>query len=178
MRCPMGFYHLNQESMVVEIESQGGEGFKEGAGEILVTPLDPSPMPFIRYRIGDIGKMPTGRCSCGRSLQLFSEVLGRSGELYQLKNGRMLSPNFWSHIFRDDELVYDVKRFQVVYQSEDLIRILIVPNDGFTPQSEAHLRQRLRNLLGPEIHVAVEQALAIRPLPSGKYQVVVNESSA
>jgi phenylacetate-CoA ligase len=178
MRCPMGSYHLNQESMIVELESRGGAGSNESAGEILVTPLDLSPMPFIRYRIGDIGEMRTGRCSCGRSLQLFSEVLGRSGELYQLKNGRMLSPNFWSHIFRADELVYAVERFQVVYKKEHQICIRVSPNDSFTPMSEAYLRQRLRKTLGPEIRVEVERVSVIHPLQSGKYQLVVNESDS
>ncbi len=176
MRCPAGGYHLNQESALVEIKPLAGEVSEEGAGEIFVTPLDPSPMPFIRYRVGDVGRKTSAKCSCGRSLPLISEVLGRSGELYQLENGRKLSPNFWSHIFRDDELVFTVSRFQVIYQTEGRIRILVVPNDGYTPHNETRLRQRLRDLLGPEIRVAVEQVPVIPPLPSGKYQVVVNQA--
>lgn len=178
MRCPAGNYHLNQESMIVEIEHQDGMDVNNDAGEILVTPLDLSPMPFIRYRIGDMGFLRDGNCDCGRSLQLVSEVVGRSGELFQLKNGRMISPNFWSHIFRDDALVYHVERFQVIYKRDDHICIRVVPNNGFTPQSEAHLKRRLGKMIGPDTGVVIEQVSAIQPLPSGKFQTVVNELDA
>ncbi|MBU6428581.1 MAG: aldehyde dehydrogenase family protein, partial [Cyanobacteria bacterium REEB65] len=35
-------------------------------GEILVTNLHPRLMPLIRYRVGDLGRMVTGTCPCGR----------------------------------------------------------------------------------------------------------------
>jgi phenylacetate-CoA ligase len=173
MRCPEGAYHVNEESTVVEIEP--AENLHE-AGEIVVTPLDIVPMPFIRYRVGDVGSLPENRCRCGRTLGLVSKVLGRRGDLVRLSNGRMLSPNFWSHIFRADRLVHSVRRYQVVYKSGDRVLVRIAPGEGFDTAGENYLRVRLKELLGREIHVEVENVSSIAPLRSGKYQTTVNES--
>src|SRR6266851_10103922 len=45
--CPDHTWHINQEHMLVESNTDPREG---EIGEIIVTPLDVSPMPFIRYR--------------------------------------------------------------------------------------------------------------------------------
>ncbi len=143
MRCPKGSWHANQESVAVEIEASSLVQGEHGAGDIVVTPLDIVPMPFIRYRLGDVGHLPDGHCPCGRTLRLVSQVLGRSGELYRLGSGRMLSPNFWSHIFRDDQLVHTVNRYQVVYKPKDNISIRIVPGKGFDSATRRYLRRQL-----------------------------------
>ena len=177
LRCPKGFWHANQESVAIEIEASSVAEGENGAGEIVVTPLDIVAMPFIRYRLGDVGSLPDGDCPCGRTLRLVSQVLGRSGELYRLGSGRMLSPNFWSHLFRADQLVHCVSRYQVVYQPNDSISIRIVPGIDFTSATEGYLLRRLDELLGSEIRVVVETVTYIPPLPSGKYQAIVNRSN-
>ena len=67
-RCPHGSFHINQENLLVE--SEQGEAGTTVPGEILVTTLDACPMPFIRYRMGDLGKVAGPDCLCGRKLQL------------------------------------------------------------------------------------------------------------
>lgn len=51
--CPNHTWHINQEHMLVESNNDPRDG---ELGEIIVTPLDISPMPFIRYRLGDLGR--------------------------------------------------------------------------------------------------------------------------
>src|SRR5258706_7341493 len=51
---------------------------------ILVTQLNASPMPFLRYRIGDVAELADTACSCGRSSRQRSEE--HTSELQSLTN--------------------------------------------------------------------------------------------
>ncbi|HEX2959587.1 MAG TPA: hypothetical protein VHO70_22315, partial [Chitinispirillaceae bacterium] len=117
--CPAGSLHVFQETHLLETDSNG---------ELLVTFLKPSPMPFIRYRTGDVGELATLRCACGRNLQIIERFHGRTGEIFITENGKMFSPNFWCRTFMDAVLAQTVKRFQVIYTKDGVIRIKLVAN--------------------------------------------------
>jgi phenylacetate-coenzyme A ligase PaaK-like adenylate-forming protein len=171
--CPDHTWHINQEHMLVECNENPSDG---EIGEILVTPLDPSPMPFIRYRLGDLGRPAPSRCSCGRTLQVIEDFLGRTGEVFVTKDGRMIPPNFWCRFFMVDGQSQFVERFQVIYRRPDLISIKIVKRQGFDERTEEDMKKILRKNFSSEVHFEFEYVPKIAPQISGKYQMVVNET--
>jgi phenylacetate-CoA ligase len=170
-QCPAGAYHLNQEYLLTERDEDPGD---REAGEILVTTLDPSPMPFIRYRMGDIGRVAPSACSCGRTLPVLQEFLGRTGEIYRTRDGRMISPNFWCRTFMNVRLAGAIRRFQVIYESDHAMRIKIVKNGSYTAETERVLADHLRKNFPRDMEVAFEYVPDIPPQISGKYQMVVH----
>lgn len=173
--CPKGSLHINQESLFVESENGQEEGAEEAAGELLVTTLSKTPMPFIRYRMGDLGKVTDSKCKCGRALQVLTNFLGRTGEVYKTKDGRMISPNFWCRTFMNEQLAAAVKRFQIVYALDGSIRIRIVQNSNYSPAIENQLRGVIEKNFNSEDKVDFEYVNKIDPQVSGKYQMVVKE---
>ena len=171
-KCPDGIFHINQENLLVEIEKTNTGLQNGGLGEILVTTLDESPMPFIRYRMGDIGKLASGECSCGRTLQILSELLGRTKEVFKTKDGHMISPGFWCNIFMDDALARVIKRFQIVYTRSEDIRIIIVRNHNYSPDTEVYLKKLLEKNFDSDTKVDFIYVSDIKPQISGKYQMV------
>jgi phenylacetate-CoA ligase len=171
-RCPAFSLHVNQGDFLVEIEQSGPA---EKSGEILVTALHPSPMPFIRYRVGDLGELSSSHCSCGRTLQVLRHVLGRTNEVLHTSDGRMLAPNFWCRVFMLDLTSRAVERFQVVYRKDQSIRIRIVPKQNYSPNTESFLKDLLEKNLGASTHFEFEYVPEIPPHPTGKYHLVVNE---
>ncbi|NOY85761.1 MAG: phenylacetate--CoA ligase family protein [Deltaproteobacteria bacterium] len=174
-RCPEGSYHINQEVLLVEQEEIMSDG--HGAGEILVTTLDTTIMPFIRYRMGDIGRVSRDRdkCSCGRTLQTLENLLGRTGEVFTTKDGRMISLIFWCDAFMNPALSEKIVRFQVIYKANDDIRIILVKGNGFKQDTENELYRFLRDNFSEDIKISFQYADEIKPRISGKYQMVVNE---
>ena len=169
--CPGGSLHVNQEFLYVEHEDSG-----DGSpGEIMVTTLWPSVMPFIRFRMGDVGIVDSSGCACGRSLQVIRQFLGRTGEIFITKDGRMISPNFWYRVFMDEERGKAVDRFQVVYSGRDSVRVRIVRNSRFTAGTEADLKAYLHRNFHPEIRVEFDYVDDIQSGRTGKYQMVVRE---
>jgi phenylacetate-CoA ligase len=171
-RCPHGAWHINQEHMLVECNDNdpGAE-----PGEILATPLNIFPMPFIRYRLGDLGRPAKSNCACGRKLQVLEDFLGRTGEVFVTKDGRMIAPNFWCRFFMVDGQSKFVERFQVIYRKNDLVTIRIVKKPGFSESTETDMTRILKKNFTPDIHFEFEYVPRIEPQISGKYQMVVNE---
>jgi len=175
MRCSEGTFHINEEYLLVEQEENSSEGL-ENTGELLVTTLDPTVMPFLRYRMGDVGTLTRRACECGRTLLVLDELKGRTGEIFKTRDGRMISPNFWCRTFMNPDLSGKIERFQVVYRPEDVILIKIVKGVGFTRDTEDALRKHLQNNFKDSITAQFEYMEEIKPQISGKYQMVVNET--
>lgn len=176
VRCPQKSFHINQEDFLVEVETPQEAGTNI-PGEIIVTPLNPSPMPFLRYRIGDLGELSGDRCACGRSLQVMRNILGRTGEMYVTSDGRLIAPNFWCRMFMIDGQSVAVEKFQVIYRKNGAVRFDIVPKPNFSPAVEASLRKFLAKNFSAGIDFEFNYVSDIKPHPSGKFPLVVNEAS-
>jgi phenylacetate-CoA ligase len=175
MTCPQGSVHINQENYLVEIEDAGADGRRGGSGKLLVTPLFETPMPFLRYRIGDVVELGDSACPCGRTLATFTRILGRVGDLFETEDGHVIDPNFWSLAFRDGRPSSDVEKFQVVYKRPDCVRFRIVRAASYSAETEAYLLQFLQNNFPSRMEFEFEYVADILPHPSGKYLFVVNE---
>jgi len=174
-QCPHGSYHINQEHSLVERDESDGQTEERETGELLVTTLDISPMPFIRYRMGDIGRTAESVCGCGRKLQVIQDLLGRTGEVFRTRDGRMISPNFWCRTFMNTELSDAIKRFQVVYVRDNFIKIRIVKGEVYSEATEHILREHLKKNFPGDMTFEFAYLQEIKPQVSGKYQMVVNE---
>jgi phenylacetate-CoA ligase len=91
-RCPQGGrYHVHSEHCLVEIVDQNGVQVKDGEqGKLLVTSLDNTAMPLIRYDTGDLAIAASGPCQCGRTLPTFLAPTGR------YRSHVFLPENTWS----------------------------------------------------------------------------------
>jgi phenylacetate-CoA ligase len=176
MNCPHGSIHVNQENYLVEIEGVGIDEKSVEPGKILITPLNESPMPFLRYRIGDLAEMGGNDCSCGRSLAVIKKIAGRVGEIFKTKDGRLIEPTFWCLAFMDGRQSRDIERFQVVYRRNGSIRFRIVPGGTYSAQTEAGLRHFIERNFPSGMELEFEYVSEIMPQPSGKYVIVVNET--
>lgn len=109
---------------------------------------------------------------------MLKDFLGRTGEVFVTKDGRMIAPNFWCRFFMVDGQSRYVERFQVIYRKNDLVTIRIVKRDGFSQSTEADMSRILRKNFTPDIHFEFEYVPKIDPQISGKYQMVINETRA
>lgn len=80
--CTGSVHHLNEELHILEIvDPETGQLLPPGkAGNIILTNVDRTLMPVIRYNVGDRGRIVPGDCPCGRTSLRF-ELLGRSDEV-------------------------------------------------------------------------------------------------
>jgi len=165
--------HVNCDNLLVEI-TEDGEPVPPGEeGEITVTALVHPAMPFVRYMIGDRGRMARGPCTCGRGYPLLEEVTGRTMDIVRSPEGHLVSGVWFNHTML---AVGEVKRFQVIQEDVGEMTMRIVPADGYGPDVERAIEKALRNALGDRIAIRFEVTDEVTLSASGKYRVVTSKA--
>jgi phenylacetate-coenzyme A ligase PaaK-like adenylate-forming protein len=80
--CSGSIHHVSEELHILEIvDPETHLPLAPGVpGNIILTNIDRTLMPVIRYDVGDRGRIVAGDCPCGRTTRRF-ELLGRSDEV-------------------------------------------------------------------------------------------------
>ena len=86
--------HAPAELGIVEIVDEDGNVLPPGSvGEVVVTPLQVTAMPLLRFRTGDVSFLiPETGCSCGRNTPRLGPILGRKAQMLKIR-GTTLFPN-------------------------------------------------------------------------------------
>lgn len=88
--CKGAVHHIHEDYCIMEVvDPETGIPVPDGEpGKILVTNYNRLLMPLIRYDIGDMGRILTHKCSCGRTVKLM-ELLGRSDDTLIIGGGNI-----------------------------------------------------------------------------------------
>lgn len=124
LQCPVsGLYHLQLESLIVEILKPDGTMCAEGeTGRVVVTDLHNFSTPILRYDIRDYATVGPP-CPCGRGLPTLSRILGRQRNMVVLPDGSTHWPIVGHHHFHK---VGTILQYQVVQTSSDEIEMRLV----------------------------------------------------
>jgi len=167
-------YHISMEGVVMEF-LRNGESVSSGeTGEIVVTDLNNYAMPFIRYRIGDLGVPIDEKCTCRRGLPMLKRIEGRVSDIIVTPSGKIITrPSFFgsSSIKKINGLV----EYQIVQEKIDRVTINIVGDENFSSQSEDVILKMAKDILGDDVAVNIERVEKIPVAPSGKRKVVVSK---
>jgi phenylacetate-CoA ligase len=173
--CEFDRLHLWMDAGVAELLDDNDQPVKPGEpGNLICTGLLNEAMPLVRYEVMDKVKFasPDNRCPCGRSLPVVDKVLGRLDDTIVTKDGRklpLLDIIFGSHLH--------IREAQLVQESLDLLRVRVVPADGWGETDESEIKDALRQRMnGTEIRVEVVNN--IERTFAGKLRVMVSKISS
>jgi phenylacetate-CoA ligase len=163
--------HVADENVFVEIESCGETAAPGEEGKVLITNLNGYATPFIRYEIGDMGRILDDECPCGRKLTLFSPV-GREYEYFVHSDGTFT-------FFRDLQTVFEdmpIKDFQIVQKTDDEIIIKIVPKQGYEQRHTDFILKNINYSISNIANVRVELADSLPIIGLGKMRHFVSKT--
>jgi phenylacetate-CoA ligase len=164
--CENHRMHIAAENLVVEAD--GGDG--SSVASILVSDLHNHATVFLRYSIGDLGRLSSGTCSCGRGLPLLETIVGRQNEVLRLADGRELNALFFPHTLKE---VPEILEYQVVQVSLQNILLKLVTKPGLSEQGRSLIDRELRKVLGSTSY-SIELVKEIEKSRSGKQPFVVS----
>lgn len=146
LQCPVsGLYHVQSESLLVEVLNDDGQHCKTGeTGRIVITDLHNFATPIIRYEIRDYAEVGPA-CPCGRGLQTLSRIMGRRRNMLVLPNGERHWPLVGAYQFRE---IADIRQYQLVQHALDDIEVRLVVTQPLTGDQEARLTAIIHNALG------------------------------
>lgn len=168
--CEKGKLHVSPDVAVVEILRPDGTACLPGeAGEVVVTSLTRTYQPLIRYRIGDVAMWDPEPCPCGRQMPVLKEIIGRIEDVVIGPDGRQMVR--FHGVFVNQP---HVREGQIIQDALDLIRVKVVPSDGFGELDVIDITHRIQQRLGKEVKVQVETVPTIPRTKAGKFQAVVS----
>ncbi len=169
MECAEGRMHINARDLYLEIDSL--DPYTE-PGEILITQLNNYAMPFIRYRIGDVGMLSDEMCPCGSELPILAELLGRTTATFRTKTGALIHGGYFTRQFYN---LAGISQFQLIQETFERCVLKLVINAKWRAEIRHHLVQKIQEILGADTVVTVEFVAEI-PLPaSGKREYTISK---
>ena len=117
-RCGL---HVNEDNFIVEvIDPDTLEVLPEDQeGELVFTTITKQAFPLIRYRTGDISRIITGKCDCGRTFRRIERVSGRIDDM-MIIDGNNIFPS------QIEALLFELEGVEPHFQ------IVLTRNEGLT----------------------------------------------
>lgn len=166
--------HVNTEHVHIEFVDDGNRPVPKGAyGRTLLTNLEDTAFPLIRYENNDRGRWLTSACECGRTLPCIDAVKGREVESFTLPDGKTINGEYLTTIF--DATPDIALGFRVVQHKDLSITVECIPS---TTESRGKISEVVRNFrdrLGGMVPVDCKFVGAI-PHDRGKLRFVVKEN--
>ncbi len=146
-------FHVPKGALIQIVDPQDGRVLEPGkVGEVVGTSFSRA-YPLIRLATGDLARLETGACSCGRGGLRLSRILGRTDQAVKIR-GTFIHP------WQTDEIMADhpeVVNYQVVVnrkgdRDELIFRVeLNREEEGFVSRLERRIKDRL--IVGGRVEV-------------------------
>jgi phenylacetate-CoA ligase len=176
-----GGHHIATHSNVVETIDTAGRPVVGQDGELVITPLTNYAMPFLRYRIGDRGKLTNGRCSCGRGYPLLESLSGRMVEVLVNRRGEQVDPIYFIQLLA---VIFNrgfFRKFQVVQAEDGALTLNVVLEANATREAAnpnlLEVLDKIRMVMGADCPIEVKYVDDIPLSASGKHPYVVRQGS-
>ena len=168
MECDEGRMHINCRDLYLEIDNP--DPYNQ-PGDILITQFNNYIMPFIRYRIGDIGRLSDEMCPCGNELPILAELLGRSTATFKTKNGKLIHGGYFTQKFYN---LKGVTQFQLIQETLDRCSLKLVKDEDWNEDERSYIERVIKDSLGSDVSLSMEFVDEI-PLPkSGKREFTIS----
>lgn len=169
LECPSGsgLYHVQSESLRVEILDEAGNACRPGeVGRVVVSSLHNFAMPLVRYDMRDYAEAGPP-CPCGRGLPTLARVLGRKRNMLVLPSGEKRWPLTGFMKYRE---IAPIRQYQLVQKDLENIETRLVVDAALSRQQEEALAEVICTYLGHPFHVSFTYLDAFPPHPGGKFE--------
>jgi phenylacetate-CoA ligase len=166
--------HHHPDLLLVEIIDEQGQQVSPGEyGEVCISHIGVEAMPLFRYRTGDICRLDSAPCTCGRTSDRLSPVKGRKKQMIKYK-GTTLYPPAVFEILNQSNVIKDyvVEVKDNAYGMDEMVIHLNthLPVDECEKTLVAFLQSRLRVI--PELHYISSAEMQQLQFPPGARKVV------
>lgn len=142
----------------------------DGEDQLIVTSLTDRVMPFIRYNLGDSGRLLDARCDCGSPFPLMEMGMCRQNDWIRTRAGKRIHPGVFNRLLDGQA---QIRQYQWVQRELDLLTLNLVVAEKLSDETVADLIRRVRQAMEGEVTIAVNYVDAIPRTVSGKQRFVI-----
>jgi len=172
--CEYKNKHISNEHVIIETTDSNGVSVIDKLGEITITDLDNYAMPFIRYKNGDVGIVTNRNCNCKRGLSLLKSLEGRAQAFLKTLDGNYVPAIFFPTRFRN---LKGIEEYQIIQTDIYNIIFKIVKNAFFCEKELTEMVYAIREIIGKEVNIKVEECKHIPLTGRGKTRLVISHLS-
>lgn len=172
--CERHSLHLIDDFAYHEVVDECGQNLtSSGTGELVGTGLYNYAMPLIRYRTRDdiVMSGDTATCSCGQSLKVIKEIIGKQCDYIETPDGRFLGAVMSHSIDNARGVVVS----QCVQDALDHIYINLVVDNQYNEGSQKALERDLRKRLGEEMKIDFQLVSQLEKRTGGKTPFILSK---
>lgn len=166
VECRHGNQHVFTDMVYLESLLEQGEE------RLLVTSLTNRTMPFIRYELGDVGRLKDGVCSCGSPFPLMEMGQCRQNDHIRTRSGKHIHPSYFHHLL---DGFAGVRQYRFVQTALDTIVLDVAAAAPLPTTVQEQLQQRIRAEVDPGTHLLINHRAEIARSASGKHRFVICE---
>jgi phenylacetate-CoA ligase len=168
--CEKGSLHISPDIAIIEIRKENGELAKPGeSGEAICTGFLNYDQPLIRYKIGDMLKLSLNQiCSCGRSMPIVEEIVGRTEDIVTGPDGRKMVR--FHGIFVN---ISSIIEGQIIQKTINDFEIKVVVSARLKEDEIDIIRKRMDSQLG-KINLTITEVDSISRNKNGKFRAVIS----
>ena len=153
--------HHHPELIIVEVLDDENKPVQEGeSGELTITTIGVEAMPLIRFKTGDIVKLHTNPCACGRNTLRVGPVVGRKQQMIKYK-GTTLYPPAMNDVLNDFGTIdnYLIQIYTNDLGTDEIVIKIAAnsPSEEFLTEVKDHFRAKLR--VTPKIEFVSKEIL-------------------
>jgi phenylacetate-CoA ligase len=155
-------YHSHPDWLYLEIiNPETGELQGDGLeGELAVTTLMREAIPVIRYRQGDITRIGTDACKCGKTSPRIMSIVGRASHMLKLKGTVVYPQQIEEILMQEHEITHYALEAYKDKNECDAIKIMVglqEQSDKVLERIKMNLKARIR--ITPAIEVLTSQEI-------------------
>jgi phenylacetate-coenzyme A ligase PaaK-like adenylate-forming protein len=172
-QCDRGAFHQNTATCHVDIQPIRPDRGDSRVGRILVSTLDNHWFTLLRFDIGDLARVQSAPCTCGRTDGLVLESIeGRLRDITFDCTGRVVTVKQV-----DDALgvVECIAGYQVEQDAHGscILRYVVEPGGDaeHSPDVGSRLLKVLRDVYGPGASIELRRESSLSPEQSGKFRL-------
>jgi phenylacetate-CoA ligase len=162
--CRHGNMHVFADLVYLESIRVAGED------QLIVTSLTDRVMPFIRYNLGDSGRLLDAGCDCGSPFPLMEMGMCRQNDWIRSRAGKRIHPGVFNRLLDGQT---QIRQYQWVQRELGLLTLNLVATERLSDEMLADLIKRVRLAMEGEVIMAVNYVDAIPRTVSGKQRFVI-----
>lgn len=165
-----GAMHVSEDTTYIEFESAGPIA---GETSMVMTNLELTSMPLIRYATGDLGEeIGAGGCPCGRGFAWIGRIGGRVVDCLELADGRLISPYSVTIAL---ESVEGLGRYQIVQRESQSLLLRYESSSANRAAVGEALRDAVAELVGTQTRIRLEPVDRLETAPGTKFRVIQSD---
>jgi putative adenylate-forming enzyme len=186
--CSYGSLHVNEDIVAIQLLNKDGSPTTPGdpCHKLIITDLQKSSLPILRYELNDIITLSTEKCRCGSNFRVIEKINGRADDLFWglRKTDRSRHFIYQDYISRTIISVSDeIEEFQAIQKDYYHLVLRIELNPRTEKMEKMKIEERLVSRIGKvftdynciEPEVLVIFASPLRNVNSGKLSRVICE---